>query len=66
MDDMVYPRGYDTFGVAIPLSTRFKLVPEIPNVAGQIFTQEVSCVSLIKVKGYSHSQLGVKSQFQLS
>jgi len=42
MDEMVYPRGYDTYGVAISLLSRVKLVPNIPSVAGQIFTQEVS------------------------
>jgi hypothetical protein len=59
MDEMVYPRGYDAFGVAIPLSTRVKLVPNIPSVAGQIFTQEVSCVLLTKNEADAHYQLGV-------
>jgi hypothetical protein len=38
MDEMVYPKGYDTYGVAVSLATRVKLVPNIPEVSGQIFT----------------------------
>ena len=41
-DEMVYPRGYWAHGVAISLLNRVKLLPRIPNVAGQFFTQEVS------------------------
>lgn len=42
MDDMIYPRGYITTGVAMPLMTRVKIVPKIPGKAGQMFAIEVS------------------------
>lgn len=34
MDEMVYPRGFLTNGVAIILLTKVKLLPFINNVAG--------------------------------
>lgn len=34
MDEMVYPRAYNQYGVAISLLSRVKIVPRVPSVAG--------------------------------
>jgi hypothetical protein len=50
MEAQEYPRAYETTGVAVPLLSRVKIVPTIPNVAGQIFTQEVSHQCSLKME----------------
>ena len=49
MDAQEYPRAFESTGVAVPLLSRVKILPKIPNVAGQIFTQEVSVTLSLKM-----------------
>ena len=35
-----YPINYETYGTAVPLQNKVKIVPKLPNVQGRIFAKE--------------------------
>ncbi len=65
MDELVYPRIYNQYGVSISLMSRVKIVPRVSSVAGQIFTSEVSLVNVDTHAAIAHDLMGVQSPLRV-